>query len=120
MRKWFLGLSALILLVGCESLTAHRDAGPDPENGGIAEVPNPSAEMARKSKTPLATLQKGHVTYMLNCGQCHYYKLPADIDVEDWQEVMPKMISHAGLEPGDEKAVLAYVLAVKATQEGKY
>lgn len=81
---------------------------------GISEVPNPSKEMAAKSKIPLKTLQRGHEVYMLNCGQCHNYKLPEKIDIEDWEDAMPKMIDHAGLESADEKAVLSYVRGVKA------
>ncbi|OYV05617.1 MAG: hypothetical protein CFE26_10640 [Verrucomicrobiales bacterium VVV1] len=84
--------------------------------GGISEVPNPSQEMAKKSKTPLKTLERGHEVYMLNCGQCHEYKLPEKIDIEDWEDAMPKMIGHAGLERADEKAVLEYVKAVKVVK----
>jgi hypothetical protein len=39
--------------------------------------------------------------------------LPQQVDVDEWQDAMPKMIRHAGLAVEDEKAVLAYVLAVK-------
>jgi hypothetical protein len=89
-------------------------SGGDPAEGGISEVPNPNAAMAAKSGKPLSQLQRGHETYMLQCGQCHHYMIPAKVDTEDWEDAMPKMIRHAGLAPEDEKAVLAYVLAVKA------
>ena len=88
-------------------------AGGDPTEGGIIEVPNPSAAMAKKSGKPLAELQRGHEVYMLQCGQCHRYKLPQDLDIDEWQTAVPKMIGHAGLERVDEKAVLGYVVAVK-------
>jgi len=58
-------------------------------------------------------LQRGHVVYMLKCGECHMYQLPEHLDIEDWEDAMPKMISHAGLPTSDEKAVLSYVVAVK-------
>lgn len=87
----------------------------DPAVGGISEVPNPTPEMASASGTPLETLQRGHVIYMLNCGECHTYMLPEDLFVDEWQDAIPDMITHAGLAPADEKAVLAYVLAVKKT-----
>jgi hypothetical protein len=51
---------------------------------------------------------------MLKCGECHRYELPQNLDVDEWQDTVPKMIKHAGLDPADEKAVLAYVVAVKA------
>jgi cytochrome c5 len=89
------------------------EAGGEPAEGGIAEVPNPSAAMAKKSGKPLAAIQRGHEVYMLQCGQCHKYKLPQDLDIDEWETAVPKMIGHAGLESADEKAVLDYVVAVK-------
>jgi hypothetical protein len=50
---------------------------------------------------------------MLKCGECHNYMLPEQVDVDEWEDAMPKMIRHAGLAADDEKAVLSYVLAVK-------
>ena len=91
-------------------------AGGEPAEGGIAEVPNPNAEMAAKSGKPLSALQRGHVVYMLKCGECHRYQLPKELDVDEWQETVPKMIKHAGLESSDEKAVLDYVIGVKSLQ----
>lgn len=91
-------------------------AGDEPAEGGIAEVPNPNPEMAKKSGKPLSQIQHGHVVYMLKCGECHSYQLPEDLDVDEWQDTMPKMIQHAGLEPADEQAVLDYVVAVKMQQ----
>jgi len=91
-------------------------AGGEPAEGGIAEVPNPSAAMAKKSGKSLEQIQRGHEVYMLKCGECHRYKLPQNLDVDEWQEAIPKMIKHAGLEAADEKAVLAYVVAVKTAR----
>ena len=88
-------------------------AGGEPAEGGIKEVPNPSAAMAKKSGRPLSQIQRGHEVYMLKCGECHQYKLPQNLDVDEWEEAVPKMIKHAGLEAEDEQAVLAYVVAVK-------
>lgn len=116
MRR-LLGSTALALvLASCGGTGIPADGNiqaEDPAEGGISEVPNPSPAMAAKSGTPLTTLQHGHVTYMLKCGECHNYMLPDQIDVDEWEDAMPKMIRHAGLAPEDEKAVLAYVLAVK-------
>ncbi len=92
--------------------------GGDPAVGGIAEVPNPTAEMAKKSGKSLPQIQRGHVVFMLKCGECHKYELPENLDVDEWQDTVPKMIKHAGLDAADEQAVLAYVVAVK-TQQGE-
>jgi hypothetical protein len=90
--------------------------GDDGGVGGISEVPNPSAAMAKASGKSLEQLQRGHVVYMLNCGQCHGYPLPEKVDIMDFEDAMPKMIRHAGLATSDETAVLDYVLAVKKSK----
>ena len=117
MRRLMMVGGLALALVGCGGTGIPADGniqtGAEPAEGGISEVPNPTPAMAKKSGTPLATLQHGHVTYMLKCGECHNYMIPAQVDVDEWQDAMPKMIRHAGLAPDDEKAVLAYVLAVK-------
>ena len=102
------------LLVSCAAPDlGDLPADDEPAEGGIKEVPNPSAAMAKKSGKPLGQLQRGHEVYMLKCGECHVYQLPQNLDVDEWQEAIPKMITHAGLESADEKAVLDYVVAVK-------
>lgn len=99
--------------IGSDPGLGDIEAGPEPAEGGIVEVPNPSAAMAKKSGKPLAQVQRGHEVYMLKCAECHAYQLPQNLDVDEWEEAVPKMIKHAGLEPVDENAVLAYVVAVK-------
>jgi cytochrome c5 len=112
-------------LAGCAAMSGSREpvenieapaASGEPERPGISEVPNPSREMAAKSGLPLARLQRGHEVYMLKCGECHEYMLPEKVDIEDWEDSLPKMIGHAGLEKSDEQAVLDYVRAVKVVK----
>lgn len=98
---------------GSAPTLGDMDTGSDPAEGGIAEVPNPNGSMAKKSGKSLGQLQRGHEIYMLRCGECHRYQLPQNLDVDEWEDTMPKMIKHAGLESADEKAVLDYVVAVK-------
>ncbi len=94
--------------------------GDDGSTGGIAEVPNPTADMAKTSGKSLSQLQRGHEVYMLKCGECHKYKLPEEVDIMDFEDAMPKMINHAGLPSSDEKAVLDYVVAVKKQKGVKF
>ena len=115
--EWMAATGAC-LLISCGGtatppLVGDLEAGEEPAEGGIVEVPNPSVAMAKKSGKPLELIQRGHEVYMLKCGECHRYQLPQNLDVDEWQETVPKMIRHAGLEAADEKAVLAYVVAVK-------
>lgn len=119
---WAAGLLAGGMMTACVPGAGGAGSGAmgdltteDPAEGGISEVPNPTPAMAKASGTSLETLQRGHVTYMLKCGECHNYMLPDNLFEDEWEDAMPKMISHAGLESADEKAVLSYVLAVKKT-----
>ena len=102
------------MLIGCASSpSGDIEAGTEPEQGGISEVPNPSPEMAKKSGKSLDQLQRGHAIYMLNCAQCHAYPLPEDLDEAEFTETVPKMVKHAGLGNTEGPDVLAYILAVK-------
>ncbi|MFK7849473.1 MAG: hypothetical protein AB8D78_00720 [Akkermansiaceae bacterium] len=117
---WFSTLP-LVCLVGCtpisgdggSSTMGDMPSGDDGTVGGISEVPNPDAAMAKVSGTSLSQLQRGHEVYMLKCGECHTYMLPEEVDIMDFEDAMPKMIRHAGLPSTDEKAVLDYIVAVK-------
>lgn len=114
-RALFLGGS--LILAGCVASggggTGDMGGGDDGSVGGISVVPSPDEKMEKLSGKPLSQLQRGHEVYMLNCGQCHDYQLPEKVDIIDWEDAMPKMIGHAGLESSDETAVLDYVRAVK-------
>lgn len=121
----FIGaMGAMMLWVGCVPVgggsMGDMDANEDGAVGGISEVPNPDAGMAKLSGKPLAQLERGHEVYMLKCGECHQYQLPEHVDIMDWEDAMPKMISHAGLPKSDEKAVLDYVIAVKKHKGQKF
>ncbi|MDE0834975.1 MAG: hypothetical protein OSA84_01325 [Akkermansiaceae bacterium] len=116
---WIVLLLFGLFLTGCVGgggMGNIPDGGDDGSVGGISEVPNPDEKMARASGKPLSQLQRGHEVYMLNCGQCHQYQLPEEVDIMDWEDAMPKMIGHAGLLSSDEKAVLDYVVAVKKSK----
>lgn len=116
LRIFLIGTCLLLVRCAPGSGAASGQMGDLPEEepaaGGISEVPNPTPEMAKSSGKPLETLQRGHVVYMLKCAECHVYMLPQDLFVDEWEDALPKMITHAGLGSADEKAVLDYVVAV--------
>ncbi|MGJ8642896.1 MAG: hypothetical protein ACSHX9_05770 [Luteolibacter sp.] len=112
----YCGIAAYLgLLAACGGNGQMGDLPADDDGsvGGISEVPNPTAAMASASGKSLSQLQRGHEVYMLKCGECHEYQLPERVDIMDFEDVMPKMINHAGLPSSDEKAVLDYIIAVK-------
>lgn len=99
MRKydwWFLPVS---VLAGCLA---------------TSQPPAPDAMMAAASGEELATLTRGHGVYMSQCTRCHEAKMPSAVSGEDWHIVVPGMAWNASISEADEKAVLAYILAVRA------
>lgn len=124
MKLKYLLLLLIIAITACTPTgtgpMGDMEGGDDGSVGGISEVPNPSAAMAKKSGKPLGQLQRGHEVYMLKCGECHAYQLPEQLDIMDWEDAVPEMIGHAGLPKSDEKAVLDYVIAVKKEKGQEY
>ena len=80
-----------------------------------AEVPVPTAKMAKASGKPLDTLGNGYSLFQVNCAQCHELKMPKDMRVDEWHSIVPGMAWNAGLKKEDEQAILAYLVA--ATQQ---
>lgn len=113
--SWLLAVLGGCLLLACAGGGGSGDiGGADPPEGGISEVPNPTAAMAAKSGKSLGQLQRGHAIYMRKCAECHIYKLPQQIDVPRWQAGRLKSDCGLGLESGDPQAVVDYVAAVKS------
>ncbi|MFM2197016.1 MAG: hypothetical protein RLZZ505_448 [Verrucomicrobiota bacterium] len=118
--KWHAFVLVPLLFTACAQMASgpmgDMDGGDDGSVGGISEVPNPTEAMAKAAGKDFSQIQRGHEVYMLKCGECHAYQLPEKVDIMDWEDAMPKMIGHAGLPSSDEKAVLAYVKAVKVSK----
>lgn len=76
-----------------------------------AEMPVPNPEMAEDSESSLEQLGKGYALSQVHCSQCHEFKLPKDMRVEEWHTIVPGMAWNAGLNKEDESAVMAYLVA---------
>ena len=81
------------------------------------EMPVPNAEMAHKSGQPLDTLGKGYALSQVHCSQCHEFKLPENMRVDEWHTIVPGMAWNAGLNKEDEAAVMAYLVATTEQME---
>lgn len=77
----------------------------------FAEMPVPDAEMAAHTGESLDKLGKGYALSQVHCAQCHEFKLPKDMRVEEWHTIVPGMAWNAGLNSADESAVMAYLVA---------
>ncbi len=76
-----------------------------------AEMPLPDAQMASSSGKSLDDLGRGYALAQVHCSQCHEFKLPKDMQVEEWHTIVPGMAWNAGLKKHDEDAVLSYLVA---------
>jgi mono/diheme cytochrome c family protein len=79
-------------------------------------APPVTAALAQRSKAPVSELQRGHEVHQAKCAKCHAFEDPADYGVAELRdEIMPVMARKAKLDSADEKAVLAYLLAVRGS-----
>ena len=81
------------------------------------EMPVPNAEMAHQSGQSLDTLGKGYALSQVHCSQCHVFKLPDNMRVDELHTIVPGMAWNAGLDKEDEAAVLAYLVATTEQTE---
>lgn len=75
--------------------------------------PVPNVAMSETSGTSVTTLQRGRAVYVSDCTRCHEAMMPKDVSREDWHVILPGMAWNSGISAADEKALEAYVLAVK-------
>ena len=73
--------------------------------------------MAHKSGQPLDTLGKGYALSQVHCSQCHEFKLPENMRVDEWHTIVPGMAWNAGLNKEDEAAVMAYLVATTLSKQ---
>jgi hypothetical protein len=76
-----------------------------------ATAPIPNARMAKEAGKPLDTLGRGYALSQVHCAQCHEFKMPTDMRVDEWHTIVPGMAWNAGLNKSDENAVMDYLVA---------
>lgn len=78
-------------------------------------APPVTPELVKVARTPLSQLERGYFVHQTKCAKCHPFENPADYAADELaHEIMPVMARKAKLDPVDEKAVLAYLLAARA------
>ena len=73
--------------------------------------PIPNVSMAKQAGKPLDTLGRGYALSQVHCAQCHEFKMPTDMRVDEWHTIVPGMAWNAGLNKSDENAVMDYLVA---------
>ena len=113
------GLTLFVLIVisqlaACETanyappVTAHMA----PMNSKRRDV-DPSTSL----RTSLAELERGRTLFVHRCIECHTLPAMWKYYLGDWPKIVNDMSHRASLKPQDRDAVIAYILAVRATEQ---
>jgi len=101
-------VAALVTLVtGC----IFPKAGALPPPLTAVEVARAQARWPDASETTLAT---GRDLFASHCNACHSYPDVAAIPEDRWRPILAKMSRKAGLDQGQDEAVLRFILVARA------
>jgi hypothetical protein len=83
-------------------------------------VPPVTQEMAAAKKgrrVDVATLRKGRTLLVHRCIECHSLPPLWHYSDEDWPKIVNTMSHRANLKPAERDAIVAYIIAVRATEQ---
>jgi hypothetical protein len=83
-------------------------------------VPPVTSQMAATRKgqhVDLAMLREGRTLLVHRCIECHTLPPLWHYRIEDWPEIVDSMSHRASLKPAERDAVVAYIIAVRATAQ---
>ena len=69
----------------------------------------------RRQATERTRLERGRELFVHRCIECHTLPAMWKYSREDWPKVVNDMAHRASLKPAEREAVIAYILAVRAT-----
>jgi hypothetical protein len=102
MKRWLISIPLLAGLLGsCESTNY---------------VPPVTTQMAKGKRVNLSTLSEGRTLLVHRCIECHTLPPLWHYRAEDWPEIVNSMSHRASLKPAEREAIIAYILAVRATE----
>jgi hypothetical protein len=98
-------LAVIVGLLACES---------------VNYVPPVTQQMAAAKKgrrVDIATLREGRTLLVNRCIECHTLPPLWHYSAEDWPKIVNTMSHRASLNPAERDAVVAYIIAVRATKQ---
>ena len=98
-------LAVVTCLLACES---------------VNYVPPVTQQMAANKKgrhVDVATLREGRTLLVYRCIECHTLPPLWHYGIEDWPEIVDRMSHRASLKPAERDAVVAYIIAVRSTEQ---
>jgi hypothetical protein len=104
MKRLFL---VLLLLAGCETSNYAPQV--------TSQVSK--AQSRTKRDVDLAQLEHGRTLFVHRCIECHTLPPIWKYSREDWPQIVNDMSHRASLKPAEREAVIAYILAVRATEQ---
>ena len=105
MKKILILVAVVAGLLGCES---------------VNYVPPVTQQMAAAKKgrrVDVATLRQGRMLLVHRCIECHTLPPLWHYRTEDWPEIVDSMSHRASLKPAERDAVVAYIIAIRATEQ---
>lgn len=102
----------MLFFVGCTP--GEPDAFPDDPMRVLktkVAAPVPDEMMAERSGKPLSELGRGYAVFTSKCVECHEPRIAVDLGDPTWHPTMRGMSWNAGLEAGDEQALIDYLRA---------
>jgi len=88
----------------------------DPSTHSTDAQGRPSLPPRRASTTSLAKLRQGRTLFVHRCIECHTLPALWHYTPKDWEQIVNDMAHRASLKPAERDAVIAYILAVRATE----
>jgi hypothetical protein len=88
----------------------------DPSTHSTDAQGKPSLPPRRASTTSLAKLRQGRTLFVHRCIECHTLPALWHYTPKDWEQIVNDMAHRASLKPAERDAVIAYILAVRATE----
>ena len=105
MKKILILVAVIAGLLACES---------------VNYVPPVTQQMAAAKKgrrVNVTTLREGRTLLVHRCIECHTLPPLWHYRIEDWPEIVDSMSHRASLKPAERDAVVAYIIAVRATEQ---
>jgi hypothetical protein len=98
-------LAVIAGLLACESVNY------------VPPVTQQMAAAKKGSRVDVATLGEGRTLLVHRCIECHTLPPLWHYSAEDWPKIVNTMSHRASLKPAERDAVVAYIIAVRATKQ---
>ena len=105
MKKILILVAVIAGLLACESVNY------------VPPVTQQMAAAKKERRVNVATLREGRTLLVHRCIECHTLPPLWHYRIEDWPEIVDSMSHRASLKPAERDAVVAYIIAVRATEQ---